>query len=280
MKIISATLCSLALFVPAAGGSERVLPFHGHVVSPADANGDARVDAEEWTAFLERLDPDGDGVISPQVVAEVYGRTRRSGEDARPARGSVREQLLLQRSLAPSRDGVYRVSALRGIFARLDGDGDGALARAEIPDFTERPTLRRRQDNGSAGVLLMNLADSDRDGAVSIAEWRALCSGLDGNDDGAVEESEVDTYLVDRGLVGAEPWRRERVFERVDTDTNGVLTEEELAGYFAAADLDTNTEISAPERARLASLSRRPEGAGETAAAVTPEPAASRPQRR
>jgi Ca2+-binding EF-hand superfamily protein len=92
-------LLLLAATCPAAGG-----------VLPGDTNRDGRVDRREWLAFLaarwiDRVDQDGDGTISPEEA-------RRSAPLAR-VRGREDAPLVLD-------------------FDKVDANGDGRISKKEL----------------------------------------------------------------------------------------------------------------------------------------------------
>lgn len=56
---------------------------------------------------------------------------------------------------------------MAAVFDRYDGDGDGALDRAELGAYLERRRLPER----FKGLWAFANVDADRDGAVSLEEW-------------------------------------------------------------------------------------------------------------
>lgn len=191
---------------------------------PGDADGDGRVSRAEFLADAARrfdmMDADKDGQLT--------------GDERRAAR----ERLRAERPRAPGRPGfapgqtppggplLTTVPApgetpagaaptpprggRGGMFARLDGNGDGKLTRAEF----EAPFDR---------------LDANRDGFVDQTEIAALRSlaggGAPGGQGGGERLARLDTD-GDGKISRAE---YDRPFDRLDTDRNGVVDAGELA---------------------------------------------------
>lgn len=103
------------------------------------------------------------------------------------------------------------------VFDRIDANGDGVATRAEV--------LEARRGR-------MASADSDGDGAVSIAEFTAAATEraerrasrvfarLDDDGDGLVTSTELEESRKSR--------RADRFFDRFDADGDGAVSREEM----------------------------------------------------
>lgn len=124
---------SLTLGAEARGQDHGPRPAFGDV----DANGDGAVTPAEMRAFgdvrrgmmFDVADTDGDGFLTADELDAV--RTAR-------------------------------------MIARMDGDGDGRISRAEMEPRAER---RAGRDGGGRGF---GRADADGNGTLSAAEWEAM----------------------------------------------------------------------------------------------------------
>ncbi len=161
------------------------------------------------------------------------------------------------------------------ILTVLDVDGDGNLSASEIADA---PAQLRKLDKNEDGKLKQDEAGLQMAGrggrgrgsgigdeppaeAPSAEELTSTLMAFDANHDGKLEKNEV-------------PERMQGIFERGDTDHNGILTKEEITAMaeasrvrpganrnrrdlaFNALDLDQNVEISADEIANAATSLR------------------------
>lgn len=92
----------------------------GHmIVEDADADGDGEVTQEEWWDFCGSLDPNGDGVVERDEVAEVMG-------------GWTDDWRLFLLSFDQDGDGDFDADDLETTFTDQDYDGDGVLAGKEM----------------------------------------------------------------------------------------------------------------------------------------------------
>lgn len=126
------------------------------------------------------------------------------------------------------RSEVQADARLLARFDRLDRDGDGVLAGAEL----QGPRLRAGQgrhpgQRGPAGMrggagahaAFGMQADSNKDGRISAAEWQAGFAAHDFNKDGFIDQADHQ--------LRAQQWR-ERWFAAADTDKDGKLSPAEL----------------------------------------------------
>jgi Ca2+-binding EF-hand superfamily protein len=105
------------------------------------------------------------------------------------------------------------------MFARLDGDNNGALTREEL--HAERGERGHRGGRGhhGGGMHMLTSADANNDGNITRDEFLARpiehFDRLDANDDGVISADE----RPQRGERGGE--RRERRADRPNPDANG-----------------------------------------------------------
>jgi Ca2+-binding EF-hand superfamily protein len=161
------------------------------------------------------------------------------------------------------------------ILTVLDVDGDGSLSASEIAGAAAQ---LRKLDKNRDGKLKQDesglqmagrsgrgrgsgIGDEPPAEAPSAEELTNTLMAFDANHDGKLEKNEV-------------PERMQGIFERGDTDRNGILTKEEITAMaeatrvqpganrnrrdlaFNALDLDQNGEISADEIANAAASLR------------------------
>src|SRR5262245_28659911 len=94
----------------------------------ADANGSGDVTGSEWSAFIESLEPDAAGVISPDaLIAALQVPQPKSGTEG----GSAFEDFV---TLVYDRDkdGKIETWDLASLFALLDTNGDGSISVVEF----------------------------------------------------------------------------------------------------------------------------------------------------
>ncbi|MEM7204809.1 MAG: hypothetical protein AAF628_31425 [Planctomycetota bacterium] len=107
------------------GGGDRTTRALGALAGQADADGDGRVTADEWSAAIRGLDADGDAVIAAAELQKGTSQGRR---------GVPRQMLRrLIRTLDRDGDGTLAVDELVARFGALDQDSDGTLGPGELP---------------------------------------------------------------------------------------------------------------------------------------------------
>ncbi len=180
-------------------------------------------------ATMERLDKDGDGVLTPADVPEgeradrMLKRLERVDADG-DGQVTLEE---LERAQAEARE-------------RVDRDGDGILARREL-----------RRDRS---VQKLKARDADGDGRLSLEEFSDRTEGfarLDRDGDGALQRRDLAAGLRAAQLL--------KHFDSLDADHDGELTAPEVeaarAARFARFDADddgflTTDELQATRRQR------------------------------
>lgn len=175
----------------------------------ADTNGDGQITRAEFVAQAEasfaRMDSNRDGVLT-QEERRAGKPKRERGTGARPAAYAP-----IQGAAAPRQDDAMQArpgGGMRGPgggLARMDGDGDGRVTRAEF-DTSSRTRFDRM--------------DTNKDGTVDATEMAALSGGgrglrADINGDGKLTQGEYDAQTKER-------------FDRLDVNGDGVLDAAEL----------------------------------------------------
>jgi len=106
------------------GGGARMLER----LKSMDANGDGEISADEFTGsqrMLERLDRDGDGVISKTEIEALSGGARGQGGSSRRGGG------LELGTVDKNEDGHVSKAELEAWHAKADKNGDGFVDAAE-----------------------------------------------------------------------------------------------------------------------------------------------------
>lgn len=111
-------------------------------------------------------------------------------------------------------------------FDELDKNKDGKLARDEMPMQRRGMGHDRHNDRhhggmrgGREGVFMMRGMDTDNDGRISAAEYRAQFDRLDVNKDGYIDRADRQARAEQR---------RAEWFAKADTDKDGKLSQAEL----------------------------------------------------
>jgi Ca2+-binding EF-hand superfamily protein len=179
-----------------------------------------------------------------------------------------------QRGMDTDRDGVITRAEWRGTpegFRQQDTNRDGVLSGAEVRAALSQNPLGTDEARGREAAARVAAMDTDRDGAITRAEWRGTDEGFrqqDTNRDGVLSGTEVravapgapsETQAAvgrfagmdgDRdGVITRAEWRgNTQSFRRQDANRDGVLSGQEVG----AAALET-----AEERRRREAMSAR-----------------------
>ena len=160
-------------------------------------------------------------------------------------------------------DGKISKSEFRGSadrFEKLDKNDDGLLAREELQRVTRirgnhKAGDRRRRSRARIARKL-RMADSDRDGVVTQAEWTSFVDSFVADESGA-----IDVGKWREALRGARPQRpdgskneiqgrerrRDRSGGRLDLDGNGQFEAVDLELLFDRLDRNRNSVLDADE---------------------------------
>ena len=170
----------------------------GEWMKRMDANGDGflvadEVDEQMWN-HLQQADTDGDGKVSAAELTEIR---KRAGSAGRPGGGG---------KVDPKR-----------MMERLDKNGDGAISQGEVDEGTWRHFGR---------------ADKNGDGNVSADELETMLQQRRGPGGGMRRDparmvKHLDTDGDD--MLSRDEWKGpQEAFDKIDLDSDGYLTAEEL----------------------------------------------------
>jgi Ca2+-binding EF-hand superfamily protein len=159
--------------------------------------------------LFNKLDLNRDGFISKDEIASNQSKFAERMAKSAPKRaarmfdrydanhdGQITEAEA--QAARTSASGKQRKSSRRAssLFARADANKDGIVTRAEFDSATANGKIKLRRANmrGSAIVRLFDIADSDRDGRVSLAEAQQAAlrqfDAADTNHDGVLTPDE------------------------------------------------------------------------------------------
>ena len=157
-------------------------------------------------------------------------------------------------------DGFVTREEFRGskdVFRLLDVDGDGRICPTELglpaewkPDPAKKRPERTRGRAGATpgrprdGYLeRLKEMDADGDGKVSRDEWNGPTQAferLDRNGDGFIDPADVRGAMPGQPGEGRDMRRGGEIFDRLDTDKDGVLSAEEIGERPFLKRLDTD----------------------------------------
>lgn len=139
-RITSIALCASAFFVSAAAAK----PDHargGVAFEQLDVDNDGVISRAEMEGIAQRrfqaADTNGDGMITvEELEAQAVSRARMSAEKIMTRLDKNEDGMLEESELPNGKRAGHR-------FDRMDGDGDGAVSKAEFDAARERMTKRR-----------------------------------------------------------------------------------------------------------------------------------------
>lgn len=184
---------SLLLFLAATAQAEG-----HHPRGPQDLDDDGQISRSEFDQWadelFDKLDADDDQVIAESE--QIRPRGRRGGRRGAPAalagRGFVH-------AADDNGDGAVEDGEWQVFLSGLAVDADGGLTEESLqsllpprPQHVENDSVVEPGDR--AARFAGRLFDTDRDGAVTIAELNALFVTLDANDDGTLAADEVPSF--------------------------------------------------------------------------------------
>jgi Ca2+-binding EF-hand superfamily protein len=116
-------------------------------------------------------------------------------------------------------------------FQRIDGNRDGKVDRAEAEKaYADAIAAREKQQYEARNQIFARL-DADKDGSISREELEALKSPPAASKEAWFDANDIDrngTVVLNEALA-----RAQRDFEKIDTNSNGVLSESELQSFRA-----------------------------------------------
>ena len=125
-------------------------------------------------------------------------------------------------------DGSIDASEWNALFAKLDADNSGKIDEGEMARHHGSPPPE------AIAFMIAHHADTDRNGQVTSAEWKAHVAELDENDDGELSADELHfRHRSDETGASLPPFAAQW-----DTDGDGNLGAGELDALFASLDED------------------------------------------
>lgn len=160
----------------AAQAAGRSAVTQRSVWADLDTDGDGRVSAvegnvdAEFTSTFALMDSDSDGFVTEAEFRE-HARVSHQGEDVPPSPPGQAQ--------GPEQAAAHSSVVQRDLWARLDTDGDGRISSTE----------------GSVDAnfsAMFTMADADRDGFVTDAEYRAHAQAQPAEQE-SMDEADTDT---------------------------------------------------------------------------------------
>lgn len=120
---------------------EAVAFFLGHL---ADTNGDHKVTAAEWQAFIAATDTDRDGALSVAELGAAHEtELAKRGGDEHMKHSMTGELPPFAAQWDTDHDGKLSAAELDGLFKAADRNGDGVLDREDHPFHGDDQQRRR-----------------------------------------------------------------------------------------------------------------------------------------
>lgn len=151
-------------------------------------------------------------------------------------------------------------------FAHMDRNGDQVITSADFEGLPERGMRGRRGPRGGGLQLAMQAADTDQDGKIAVAEWSAFVAQIDADGDGILSEEERSAFRQEQqkaaGVEGAEGHGRGgHMSKMMDTDGDGEVQVQEVAGVFTKLDRNGDGFLSSEDRPERRGFRGRGHGA-------------------
>jgi Ca2+-binding EF-hand superfamily protein len=173
----------------------------------ADKNGDGKISKEEAPERLsqnfERLDANGSGFIEKEEFTRAMGALLPRGPAAPQPRPEFVVGAMVLKALDADGDGEISASEIEGAakaLAKFDKNGDGKLGRDELLSQVPRPVANRPAEGRPGAGILFRLKDADANGDGKISKEEApepfqrVFDRIDGNSDGQLDEEEIRKF--------------------------------------------------------------------------------------
>jgi Ca2+-binding EF-hand superfamily protein len=148
--------------------------------------------------------------------------------------------------------------------AKFDENQDGQVTREEFERLADPFGQLDRNDDGvlteedfpgrgcfraAMGHRIVVVADANRDGEVTADEWQELLAGLDPDGDGVITDDELAAYFADRRPEGrGRGHGRGPLAQCLDQDGDGELETADLDAIFAELDANGDGTLQSDER--------------------------------
>ncbi len=236
-------LVGLSLLLTLAGNltAQGGVNTNAMIAGAADADRSGDVTAAEWQAFLLQVDADGDGNIDPQTL----------------------KALLLSPGLDRDRNGTVEIEDLTQLFRSLDQNTNSSLQPFELSGGGRgggrggRGGGRRGgRGNASSSVarsVVLEAADADGDGTITIEEWDAFLVTADPDGTGNLQITALMVWIQTAETTVSENRNSGlgvnlmTMGANLDADRNGTVTVADLNQAFAALDGNGDLALQADE---------------------------------
>jgi Ca2+-binding EF-hand superfamily protein len=164
LVVAAALVASVALLVAVSfaqgpGRGEGRKGEGGLALRVFDTNGDGQIGEREWLSVFEKIDKDGDGILSKEELEESRREAREEARKRMFERFDADGSGTISREEFPGPDER---------FAGMDTNSDGELSPEETKDAAVKMRgMRERQ----AGRWMLNRLDADASGTISKEEF-------------------------------------------------------------------------------------------------------------
>jgi len=175
--------------------------------------------------------------------AATLGVARAAARHAGPDVMFMRHESKMEKA-DTNADGAVDAAEWNALFTTLDADKSGKLEREELARHHGFPPAGFPPE--AFALMIAHHADTDRDGKVTAAEWKAHVAEVDANGDGTLTAGELSfRHRSEESEDSLPPFA-----ETWDKDGDGSLQAGELDALFAAADEDGDGVLTFPHRER------------------------------